>query len=413
MKRNPKRSKIINDPVHGFIDIPRGILLSLIDTPVFQRLRRIKQLGLSSLVYPGAVHSRYNHALGAMFLMRQALDTLRFKKIDISNKEYKAALSAILLHDVGHGPFSHALEHAIIPNLHHEDMSLALMHYLNRQLKGKLDLAIQIFEGKYERHFFHQLVSGQLDMDRMDYLIRDTFFTGVVEGTVGVDRIIKTLHVCKGQLVCEDKGIYSLEKFIVARRLMYWQVYLHKAAMSAEYTLVNVLKRVRELHEAGEKVWLSDTLRFFFSLKISPDDLTDEVIQRYISLDDADIEFAIKQWQNTKDKVLSDLCNRILNRRLLKIRIQDEPFSKEEIQAKRAAWQKQANISSHGSRYYVFGGKVSNQAYFDKSSKPILIWYKDGRLRDLASASDMQNVQALSEPVIKHYLCFPEELTDA
>ncbi|MEL6593523.1 MAG: HD domain-containing protein, partial [Bacteroidota bacterium] len=315
MKKNLKSPKIINDPVHGFVEIPRGTLLRLIDEPAFQRLRRIKQLGMSSLVYPGAVHTRFNHALGAMHLMRQALDTLRRKKVEISKKEYRAALIAILMHDIGHGPFSHALEYAIIPNLHHEDMSLALMQYLNRKYRGKLDLAIKIFEGEYERGFFHQLVSGQLDMDRMDYLIRDSFFTGVVEGVVGIDRIIKILNVYKDKLVCEDKGIYSLEKFVVARRLMYWQVYLHKAAISAESTLVNILKRVRQLVEEGKTVWLDENLAFFFENDISPDDLSDEVIERFIRLDDGDIEFALKKWQFSEDKVLADLCQRIASRR--------------------------------------------------------------------------------------------------
>lgn len=412
MKKNIKSPKIINDPVHGFVEIPRGTLLNLIDEPAFQRLRRIKQLGMSTLVYPGAVHTRFNHALGAMHLMRQALDTLRRKKVAISKKEYRAAMMAILLHDIGHGPFSHALEYAIIPNLHHEQMSLALMQYLNRKYHGKLDLAIDIFEGNYERPFFHQLISGQLDMDRMDYLIRDSFFTGVVEGVVGIDRIIKILNVYDEQLVCEDKGIYSLEKFIVARRLMYWQVYLHKTAMSAENTLVNILKRVRELLEAGKKVWLDDNLAYFFENDISTDKLSDEVIERFIRLDDGDIEFALKRWQFEEDKVLSDLCQRIASRRLLKLSIKKEAFSEEIIQKKRLAWSKKAKISVEEAAYYVFAGEVSNQPYFENSKQPIVICYKNGQLKDLSTASDMQNIHALSEPVIKYYLCQPEELTD-
>lgn len=412
LKKHPKRPKIINDPVHGFIEIPRGTLLSLIDEPAFQRLRRIKQLGKSSLVYPGAMHSRFNHALGAMHLMRQALDTLRHKRVEISKKEYRSALIAILMHDIGHGPFSHALEHVIIPDLHHEQMSLALMQYLNRKYKGKLSLAIDIFEGNYERNFFHQLVSGQLDMDRMDYLIRDSFFTGVVEGVVGIDRIIKILHVCKDKLVCEDKGIYSLEKFIVARRLMYWQVYLHKAAMAAEYTMVNILRRVRELVEAQQAVWLDDNLGFFFRQSLSVDDLNDEVLERFIELDDTDIEFALKKWQNAQDPILADLCQRIRSRRLLKIQMQNEPYPEALIAEKRAIWQKQTGLSAEESAYYVFGGKVSNQPYFENSKKPIMIWYRNGDLIDLSSASDMQNVHALSGPVVKYYLCQPEELVE-
>ncbi|MEL6841882.1 MAG: HD domain-containing protein [Bacteroidota bacterium] len=410
MKKNLKSPKIINDPVHGFVEIPRGTLLRLIDEPAFQRLRRIKQLGMSSLVYPGAVHTRFNHALGAMHLMRQALDTLRRKKVEISKKEYRAALIAILMHDIGHGPFSHALEYAIIPNLHHEQMSLALMQYLNRKYRGKLDLAIKIFEGEYERGFFHQLVSGQLDMDRMDYLIRDSFFTGVVEGVVGIDRIIKILNVYKDKLVCEDKGIYSLEKFVVARRLMYWQVYLHKAAISAESTLVNILKRVRQLVEEGKTVWLDENLAFFFENDISPDDLSDEVIERFIRLDDGDIEFALKKWQFSEDKVLADLCQRIASRRLLKLSIVEEAFSEEIIQQKRLEYSKKAKISLEEAAYFVFGGEVSNQPYFENSQKPIMIWSKNGQVRDLSTASDMKNIHALSEPVIKYYLCQPEEL---
>ncbi|MEL7532189.1 MAG: HD domain-containing protein [Bacteroidota bacterium] len=412
MKKNLKSPKIINDPVHGFVEIPRGTLLKLIDEPAFQRLRRIKQLGMSTLVYPGAVHTRFNHALGAMHLMRQALDTLRRKKVEISKREYRAALIAILMHDIGHGPFSHALEYAIIPNLHHEQMSLALMQYLNRKYRGKLDLAIDIFEGNYERGFFHQLVSGQLDMDRMDYLIRDSFFTGVVEGVVGIDRIIKILNVYKDQLVCEDKGIYSLEKFVVARRLMYWQVYLHKAAMSAENTIVNILKRVRYLIDIGEKVWLDENLAYFFENDISADEINDEVIERFIRLDDGDIEFALKKWQFAKDKVLADLCQRIASRRLLKLSIKEEAFSEEIVHQKRLAWSKKAKISLEDAAYFVFTGEVSNQPYFENSKKPIMIWYKNGQLKDLSTASDMQNIHALSEPVIKYYLCQPEELTD-
>jgi len=405
-----KLAKIVNDPVHGFIEIPRGLILNLIDTPVFQRLRRIKQLGQSSLVYPGAVHTRFNHALGAMHLMRQALEVLKRKKIDISKKEYKAALIAILMHDVGHGPFSHALEHVIIPGLHHENMSLALMNRLNEAHKGKLELAISMFTNQYERTFFHQLVSSQLDMDRMDYLIRDSFFTGVAEGIVGIDRIIKILNVYNNQLVCEDKGIYSLEKFILARRLMYWQVYLHKTAVAAEHMIVNILKRVRELVEAGEKVWLDENLGYFFHNRIDPEDLNQEVINRYIRLDDNDVEFSLKKWQHSSDPVLSDLCKRFHTRELFKIKIQPEPFSEEEVQEKRFRMAKKLNISEKEASYYVFSGKVSNQAYTENSREPILIWFKKGNMLDLSEASDMQNIHALASPVVKHFHCYPDEV---
>lgn len=412
MSQRVKPSKIVNDPVHGFIELPRGTLLNLIDSPAFQRLRRIKQLGMSSLVYPGAVHTRFNHALGAMHLMRQALDVLKRKKIDISKKEYRAALIAILMHDVGHGPFSHALEHTLIQGLHHEDMSLALMHYLNRQFKGKLSLAIDIFEGKYERTFLHQLVSSQLDMDRMDYLMRDSFFTGVVEGIVGSDRIIKILNVYQDQLVCENKGIYSLEKFILARRLMYWQVYLHKAAMSAEKTLVNILARAKDLFLAGEHMYIPPNLAYFFHTQVRPDNLNDEVLEHFISLDDNDIEFAVKSWQNASDRVLADLCHRLLSRRLLKVRFQTEPYESDYVSDLRHRYMKQTSMTEEEAGYYVFDGTVANQPYFENSKEPIMIWFKDGTLKDLASATDLKNIHALAEPVVKYFLCLPEELRE-
>lgn len=412
MKKAVKAPKIINDPVHGFIEIPRGLILNLIDTPAFQRLRRIKQLGQSSLVYPGAVHTRFNHALGAMHLMRQALDVLKRKKVEISKAEYKAAQVAILLHDVGHGPFSHALEHVIIPNLHHEDMSLALMHYLNKHFKGKLDLAIDIFEGKYSRPFFHQLVSGQLDMDRMDYLIRDSFFTGVAEGIVGIDRIIKILNVHDGNLVCEDKGIYSLEKFVLARRLMYWQVYLHKAAMAAEYMIVNILKRVRMLVAAGEKVYLDENLGFFFHSSISAEELNKKVLNKYIQLDDNDIEFAIKKWQFEKDPVLSDLCRRIQSRQLFKVQMKDKPFHEGKIHRERKKFAEKNNISIEDAAFYIFSGEVSNQPYVENSREPIIIKFRNGELKDLSEATDLPNIHALATPVVKYYYCSPAGFTD-
>ncbi len=402
-------SKIINDPVHGFIEVPKDTILGLIDTPVFQRLRRIKQLGLSSLVYPGATHTRFSHALGALHLMRQALDVLRRKSVGISEKEYEAALIAILLHDIGHGPFSHALESAIIPGLHHEDMSVALMNYLNQELNGRLDLAIRIFEGTYPRTFLHQLVSSQLDMDRMDYLIRDSFFTGVAEGVVGIDRIIKILNVYDEKLVCESKGIYSVEKFIVARRLMYWQVYLHKAALSAEYLIVNALKRAKELYKAGEYIFTGEPLEYFFSVDIHPQDLNGEVIVKYIQLDDNNIEYAIKQWQHHRDPILSDLCKRLLGRNLLKVELRNIPFNESEIQQYRDEAIKTCHYSEDEISYFVQTGKISNQAYLKGSKEPIMIWFKSGDLKDLVEVSDVQNIAALSEPVVKYFLCYPRQ----
>jgi len=408
LENSLKLSKIINDPVHGFIEIPRGSILSLIDTPAFQRLRRIKQLGMSSLVYPGAQHTRFNHALGAMHLMRMALDVLRRKKVKISKQEYRAALIAILMHDIGHGPFSHALERAIIQGMHHEEMSLALMHYLNKKMKGKLDLAIEIFEGKYERNFLHQLVSSQLDMDRMDYLIRDSFFTGVVEGVIGTDRIIKVLNVFDNQLVCEDKGIYSIEKFIVARSLMYWQVYLHKAALSAELTMVNILKRARILYESGKELFLGANLEFFFKHQNTEDNLNNKVIENFIQLDDTEIEYAIKQWQYNPDPILSDLCKRILSRNLLKLSIQTEPVCEKDLKAKRELFLEKTNFTEEALDYYVFTGTVANQAYLENSQEPIMIWFKKGGLQELVTASDIQNIHSLAATVVKYYLCYPE-----
>ncbi len=399
------RAKIVNDPVHGFIEIPEGIILSVIDHPAFQRLRRIRQLGLSTFVYPGAMHTRFLHALGAMHLMKQTLDVFRSKQIPISDEEYEAALCAILLHDIGHGPFSHGLEHEIIRNLHHEEMSIALMHYLNDVFEGKLSMAIAIFEGKYPRPFFHQLVSGQLDMDRMDYLMRDSFFTGVVEGVVGADRIIKTLNVYEEKLVIESKGILSIENFIVARRLMYWQVYLHKAALSAEKMMVMILRRARILVENGEDIFLGEMLGYFFRNPVSANTLTDEVLQKFMLLDDSDITYSLKQWQFSTDRVLSTLCKRLLNRELLKVQLQNEPFLPEMVAAKKKTFCEETGFSPEDAEYFVFSGRISNQAYDKGSDEPILIWYKNNEIKDLVQASDMQNVQALSQEVVKYYLC--------
>lgn len=408
LKRHQSPAKIINDPVHGFIEVPKGTLLNLIDTPIFQRLRRIKQLGQSAFVYPGAVHTRFNHALGAMHLMRLALDVLRRKHVEITDEEYEATLIAILMHDIGHGPFSHALERDIIQGLHHENMSLALMGYLNQQFEGRLSLAISIFNGNYHKPFLHQLISSQLDMDRMDYLIRDSFFTGVAEGIIGTDRIIKTMNVYDNQLVFESKAIYSIEKFIIARRLMYWQVYLHKAAVAAEYMMVNILQRARLLFEQGKALSISPTLAYFFREKVSPTDLNDEVIEQYIKLDDTDIESSIKNWQDNKDRVLSVLSNRIVHRKLLKIELRNEEFTEEEVDKYRREVMRTTGFTENEIDYFVFTGKVHNQAYLKNSSDPILIWHKSGLIQDLAQASDMQNIDALSQRVSKSYLCHPQ-----
>jgi HD superfamily phosphohydrolase len=397
-------SKIINDPVHGFIEIPSGLILSLINHPAYQRLRRIRQLGLSVQVYPGATHSRFLHALGAMHLMTQALDTLRKKHIPISDAEYEGALIAILLHDIGHGPFSHGLEKEILQNVHHEEMSFAIMEYLNEEFEGKLSLAIAIFSGTYAKPFLHQLVSSQLDMDRMDYLMRDSFFTGVVEGVIGADRIIKTLNVLDNRLVVESKGIYSVEKFIVARRLMYWQVYLHKAAIASEQMLIHVLRRARELVAEGKDIFLGDMLGYFFKNKVTKADLTRPVLTRFLSLDDTDVIFAIKQWQHAEDRVLAMLAQGILHRNLLKITLRTAPFSEQEIAEARENFCKKTGLSIAESSYFIFSGSVTNQAYAESTEDPILIWYKDGEIKNISSASDMENVHALSGEVVRYFL---------
>ncbi|MEZ4687154.1 MAG: HD domain-containing protein [Bacteroidia bacterium] len=404
--------KIINDPVHGFIEIP-GFIRPIFEHPAFQRLRRIKQLGLSCLVYPGAVHSRFHHAIGAMHLMRMALDVLRRKGVDISDLEYRASLTAILLHDLGHGPFSHTLEFHIVRGMHHEQMSLALMHMLHDEIedeacKEQIGLAIRIFTNQYDRRFLQQLISSQLDMDRMDYLIRDSFFTGVAEGVVGLDRIIKTLSVRDNQLLVESKGIYSVEKFVVARRLMYWQVYLHHAALVSDFMLGKILERARTLFENDQPLWLDEKLGFFFKNDIDPDNLKPGILHRFIQLDDVDIEFHLKRWQQNPDKVLSVLCQRLLNRQLLKIKLKNKTTGEKKLARLREETMEKMGIDEEAVRFFVFSGKVSNQAYLRESKEPILIRYKNGKVKDLARASDMGNIQALSKPVVKHYVCWPE-----
>ncbi len=402
------QNKIINDPVHGFIEIPRGIILDLIDTDVFQRLRRIQQLALSSLVYPGAVHSRFNHCIGAMHLTGQALDVLRSKGTVISPQEYEATLIAILLHDIGHGPFSHALENVILQGLHHERMSQALMQHLNVQFGGRLNLAIQIFEGTYPRKFLHQLVSSQLDMDRLDYLKRDSYFTGVVEGLVSASRIIKTLNVVEDRLVVEIKGIYSVEKFIVARRLMYWQVYLHRAVLAAEYMIVNILKRAKELMYGQNKLWKTEALEFLFGQNtLLEPTITPEIITRYIELDDNDIMVAVKQWRRSGDRVLEMLCNNLLQRKLLKARLQDTPFSDAHIQELRLDARRRLGLSDQEVKYLVFSGEISNMAYKAGLQEPIEILHKDGTVENISTASDLHNIMALSNQVKKHFICYP------
>jgi uncharacterized protein len=402
------QNKIINDPVHGFIEIPRGIILGLIDTDIFQRLRRIQQLALSSLVYPGAVHSRFNHCIGAMHLTGQALDVLRSKGVRISAEEYESTLIAILLHDIGHGPFSHALENVILQGLHHERMSKAMMLHLNERFQGRLQMAIQIFEGTYPRRFLHQLVSSQLDMDRMDYLKRDSYFTGVVEGLVSASRIIKTLNVVDDRIVVESKGIYSVEKFIVARRLMYWQVYLHRAVLAAEFMIVNILKRAKELMYANHRLWKTEALEFLFGQNtLLEPTITPEVIQRYIQIDDNDINVAVKQWRNSGDKVLELMCSNLLQRKLLKARLQDTPTQESQMAEMRAEYRRRLGLNDQEIRYFVFSGQISNKAYSSDTQEPIEVLQKDGTVEDISTASDLHNIMALSGQVRKYFVCYP------
>jgi HD superfamily phosphohydrolase len=408
------KKKIINDPVLGFIKIQSEIIFDLIEHPVFQRLRRIKQLGLSYLVFPGANHTRFEHALGASHLMRQAISELRLKGHKITDAEADAVTTAILLHDIGHAPFSHVLENTLV-EISHEEISLMLMNQLNDHFKGRLDLAIQIFTNQYKKHFLHQLVSSQLDMDRLDYLNRDSFFTGVAEGTIGVERIIKMLNVWKDQLVVEEKGIYSIEKFLISRRLMYWQVYLHKTVVSAENLLINILKRARELASAGNEIYASLTLKVFLKNNFTPDDFRNnaevegrKLLDWYSLLDDNDISIAIKEWQFDTDFVLSSLAKSLNNRKLFKIQFQPTPVTKaaEEKILKKITGQ----LGCEGalSDYFLMTGEITNNAY-DKHNEKILVLDKTGKTKDMQQASDI-NLTALTKTVRKYYLCYPKEL---
>lgn len=396
--------KIINDPVYGFITIPYEIIFDLMEHPWFQRLRRINQLGLTQLVYPGAIHTRFHHVLGALHLMTKALDTLEQKGIKITNEEKEATCIAILLHDIGHGPFSHVLENTILPGIHHETISLELMNLLNKEFNGRLDLAIEIFTNKYPKKYLHQLISSQLDMDRLDYLTRDSFYTGVSEGVVGIDRIISMLAVKDNELVVEEKGIYSIEKFIIARRLMYWQVYLHKTTLSADQLITNIMKRAKELLANGFELKTTDDLLYFLKLS-NPVSLSIQLLENFNKIDDSDLILNIKQWQYCNDFVLSKLCKSLINRKLPKIIIQNKPFDKSAIEEKKnqaLADIKELNESTIG--YFVNTGTVKNEAYKTKGTIKILT--KQGELKDLASASDNYNIASLTETVTKYYMCF-------
>lgn len=405
-KIQTNKLKILNDPIYGLISIPSTLIFDIIEHPYFQRLRRVTQMGLSNLVYPGANHTRFHHAIGCMHLMQKAIQVLQSKNVQVSEEETTAACVAILLHDIGHGAFSHALEHSIVNGIAHEEISLKFMQALNKEFEGKLSLAIQIFEGKYHRKFLCQLISSQLDIDRLDYLKRDSFYTGVAEGNISSDRLITMMNVVNDELVIEQKGIYSVEKFIIARRLMYWQVYLHKTGLVAESILVSVLKRAKELASNGTELFASRALKYFLYNTISKENFTENTLETFSKLDDYDVLSAIKEWTNHEDPILSNLATMIINRDLLKIELQDIPFSEKQQEKMKKKVQKEWSLKEEELEYFVFSNTIKNQAY--NTDKPIIIYTKKGKLKDIARASDQLNVQVLTKPVVKYYLCYPK-----
>ncbi len=405
------KKKIINDPVYGFITIPSELVFDLIQHPYFRRLRYIKQLGMTHLVYPGALHTRFHHALGAMHLMGLALETIKSKGQAISFEEEQAVTIAILLHDIGHGPFSHALEHTIVDGVSHEHISTLLMDNLNHEFDGKLGLALEIFNNRYHKKFLYQLVSGQLDLDRMDYLNRDSFFTGVSEGVISFDRIIKMLDVVDDQLVVEEKGIYSIEKFLIARRLMYWQVYLHKTVIAAEQMLVKILERAKELSHEGRNLFASPCFSYFLKNSISMEDFKNNPlnIERFTKLDDNDIFTSIKVWVNDEDLILSTLCTHLIDRNLYQVEISNEPPSIERINNLADKVTDEYEISDDDTSYFVFTDTIKNKAY-SVGDGSVKILMKDGSIQDIAGASDYSNLEALAKTVQKYILCYVKEL---
>lgn len=407
---NPRinKKKILNDPIYGFITLPYDIILDVINHPYFQRLRRIKQLGLTEAVYPGALHTRFHHAVGCTHLMGQAIETLRSNGNEITEEEAIGVTLAILLHDIGHGPFSHALEHSIVTGLQHEEISSILMNKLNDHFNGELSLAIEIFNNRYHKKFLHQLVSSQLDMDRLDYLKRDSFYSGVSEGVVSNQRIIKMLNVVDDGLVVQQKGIYSIEKFIVARRLMYWQVYLHKTVLSAEYLLVKILARAKYLAKKGEELFCSPAFRTFLYNDITKVDFEEgNAVEVFSQLDDYDVMGSIKVWGEHSDKVLSLLSSMLTNRELLKIKLQNQPFEDGEIEDQLDIVSKELDITREEAEYFVFQDWIENNAYNPEIDR-INILFKDGTVKDITEASDNLNIQALANPVRKYFMCFPK-----
>lgn len=405
------KQTILNDPIYGFISIQEGLILKLLDHPYFQRLGRIKQLGLTHLVYPGAYHTRLQHAIGVTHLMGTAIEVLRGKNHKISDEEELAVKLAILLHDIGHGPYSHVLESTIVKNVTHEDLSDLFMERLNEEFNGKLDLAIKIFDNKYRKKFLHQLVSSQLDMDRLDYLKRDSFFTGVAEGAISSDRIIKTLNIVKDNLVIDAKGIYSVENFLIARRLMYWQVYLHKTVISAEYLLIKILERAKELVKDGASLFATPALAYFLDEQPGKKTFATDrkALDTFAKLDDYDILTSVKVWSYEAEPILRRLSANLVNRKLYHIELSDKPFKKSRIAKHLSLAAKKYKISEKEARYFVFTDVIGNSAY-DKHGDKINILYRDGRLEDIAKASDQLNISVLSKRVEKHFLCYPKQI---
>ena len=412
MEKILNKKKIFNDPVYGFITIKSDLIHDIIQHPYFQRLRRIKQLGMADYVYPGAIHTRFHHALGAMHLMGEALTHLQAKGVFLFDAEIEGALIAILLHDIGHGPFSHALEHSILTNVKHEDISTLLMERLNAEFKGALSLGIKIFKKEYDRPFLSQLVSSQLDIDRMDYLQRDCYFTGVNEGAIGAERIIKMLDVVDNNIVVEEKGIFSIENFLNARRLMYWQVYLHKTSIAAEQMLILAFKRAKHLTEKGLQLQSSPALRLFLEKNIGTEEINTNTsyLSSFANLDDYDVWGAVKMWIDSEDMVLAYLCQSLLGRALFKIELTNEASSMEKIESIKLNIQQEFNISSEDSDFLYSSNYVTNEAYLSKFES-INVLTKTGEIVDVAQASDLPNIKAISKLVRKHYLCYPKKLS--
>ncbi len=406
------KRKIFNDPVYGFVSIPSDLIFDLIEHPSFQRLRRIKQMGTADYVYPGALHTRFHHALGAMHLMGEAIKVLQSKGIAISEKEKESAQIAILLHDIGHGPFSHVLEHTLLHQVHHEHISALLMQFLNKYFDGQLTIAIEMFNGTYPRAFFHQLISSQLDMDRMDYLCRDTFFSGVVEGQIGVDRIIKMLNVVENQLVIEEKGLLSVEDFLHARRLMYWQAYLHKTSICTEVMLVQIIKRARELLKNGQSIFSTPSFQVFLSENVNLSNFQTNplYLEKFIEIDDSDIWACIKVWQHHEDALLSTLCKDLLHRNLYKIILSNEPIQEETINSLKHDLLAKPNINATTLPYLIIEGSVSNKGYVS-NQESIKILRKNNEIIDIAEASDLPTIKALMNIVKKYYVCWGKNVS--